>query len=446
MNTATANPLSLLTLLSIMLFSFNLYVLPDEPVLVYDSKRLLLCGLIVAGCVWVLIASSVRQRVVGRIAGINPVMQGLLAVFFSLAFAADLLGLFPDKALPLYFYYCGLLILTLLFSLEKPRYDTFKAFSGIIIFCFLSVFVGFTVSNFAGDGSSIFTILSYANPRFLNQVQVWLVIPALYIALISKHRISCVIPILNFALMFALDARGLAIASLGGIALWALIDNRHRKQILKLAISCILLGFVVSFVLLSPLPGYLAHGEFSRSLMDMRDDSSGRLALWRYSIQMSQFWGLGSDGFVCTSENFIRPHNSILQILLKWGMIPALCFVALCLILLKQVWVERSYRYRIIGLSLLSGLAYSLVSSVLDSPFSLLMASLFTGWFCGRNALQKTTDKYKWLHGMICLLALLSIVSIAYKVHIRVDNNFYIHQEQEIMRPQFWLGNNCPDK
>ncbi|WP_156895998.1 O-antigen ligase family protein [Vibrio ezurae] len=386
-----------------------------------------------------------RQRLLSRFICSSGLVKAIVVIFFSFAFFADVLGMFPYKAIPLYFYFFGLCFLTLAFSLERPSAISFRLFSWIIGLCFFSVFIGHTVATFYGEGSTIFMILSYVNPRFLNQVQVWLIIPSLYIALVSKQRMAYLFPVLNFAMMFALDARGLAIASFGGVVLWMMIEKHQRWHIAKTTIISLVIGLMVAVIFLTPLPSYLVHGDLSRSLLDMRDTTNGRLLVWRNAIEMSQFWGLGGDGYICTSILEIRPHNSVLSVLLNWGAVPAICYLALVFILLKQVVFERSRRYRIIGLSLLSGLALSLVSAVLDSPFSLLLACLFTGWFCGRTQCATAKGYPLWRHGLLIVTSMLVVTSIAYKVTDRVKNDFYLAQVGEVLVPQFWLGNNCPD-
>ncbi len=411
----------------------------------YDYKRLFLCAILVFVALNLVFSHTLRERLVGRFASSSCLVKSLVVVFLGFAFFADLFGLFPHKAIPLYFYIVGLFFLILRFTLEKPSAITFRLFSWVIGLSFGSVFVGYTVATFYGEGATIFTILSYVNPRFLNQVQIWLVIPSLYIVLVSKKRASYLMPILNFAMMFALDARGLAIASFIGIMLWLIIERHHRIQLVKITILSLFLGFLVSVLFLTPLPSYLMHGEISSSLLDLRATSSGRMEIWRNALGMYQFWGLGGNGYICTSILEIRPHNSILTVLLNWGVIPAICYITLAMILLKQVVFEKSKRYRIIGLSLISGLVLSLVSNVLDSPFSLLLACMFTGWFCGRTKLTSTKTHSKWAHALLAITSIIIIVCISYKVSDRVKNNFYIDLKQEKLAPQFWLANNCPD-
>ncbi|MEZ8989095.1 hypothetical protein FCV82_06560 [Vibrio breoganii] len=438
--------ISFTALTVIALFSLNLILLPDQQVLMYDSKRLFVCGLICFVAILALVSSAFRQRIIERYVQCTTFVRYLIAIFFICALIADIFGLYPSKAIVLYFYFCGFFVLTLAFSLGKPAAVSFRLIQLITLLCFISVLIGYSVATFIGEGATIRTILSYVNPRFLNQIQVWMIIPSLYVVLVSKKRASYLFPILNFAMMFALDARGLAIATFGGLLLWMFVDRKQSLKIAKITCISIFTGLAVSFVLLSPLPSYLLHGEGSRSLLDMRDTTQDRIGLWLYAVDMSRFWGLGGDGYVCTSIREIRPHNSVLKILLNWGAIPAVCYVILVFILLKQVLQEKNYRYRIIGLTLLSGLALSLVSSVLDSPFSLLLASMFAGWFCGRRKISLATKEHKLAHRLLIVVCLLSVASISYKAYDRIENGFYIDNIEPVRRPQFWLGNNCPGK
>ncbi|WP_261833526.1 O-antigen ligase family protein [Vibrio ishigakensis] len=436
--------LSIVALVGISLFSFNLVLLPDQGIILYDSKRIFLCFLIVLSCLFIVVSENFREKLALRFLSSNFNIKLFTIVFFLLAFLSDISGDYFTQSITNYFYYFGLFLLILIFSIGRPAKLHFRFLSIISTLCFLSVFVGYSVANFLGDGAGIFHILSYANPRFMNQVQIWLMIPLLYIALISRSKLAFIFPILNCAAIVALDARGLAVASFGGILLWCLIDRRRAPEILKTALICFSTGAVISYIFLTPLPSLLLHGEQSRSLLDMRGTTEDRLSLWKYAIDMSSFWGLGSDGFVCNSVREVRPHNSILKIILNWGVVPAFCYICLCLILLKQVFQEKNYRYRIIGLSLLSGLAHSLISGVLDSPLSLLLACLFTGWFCSRAKYDSIAPLNKWYHGFLIVMCSLSIYSVTLKVYERVSNDFYRWNVEEVVRPQFWAGNNCP--
>ncbi|MFC0061819.1 O-antigen ligase family protein [Vibrio inusitatus] len=442
--------LVVLSLVGISLFSFNLFILPDQPVLLYDYKRIFFCTLIITSCLLLTLSNSIRQDAINKLTSLSPLTLSLLCLFFIFSFISNMFGLYPSRGFIDLFYYTGIFILILALSNNNTNKLNYELFSLISILCYLSVFIGFTVTNLYGDGSSIWTILSYGNPRMLNQVQVWLIIPSIYIALITKSKKSYIPIILNFSTMYALDARGLFIAVIFGIGLWCLINKEKRISIIKIVISCLIISYFIKLITLSPIPSLIFHGKIPESLLGIRTSDSGRIELWKHALEMVTFWGKGGDAFVCNSILNSRPHNSVLLIMVNWGLIPALLYSCLIVKLFLKTINTKSLKLQALGVTILSGISYSLISGVLDSPFSLLLGCILLSIYWG-VLLRKNSCKYKKnilntnMHSIIIVISILSLSAISFKLTERISNNFYLADEfiPEIYKPQFWLGNNC---
>ncbi|MEZ9669312.1 O-antigen ligase family protein [Vibrio breoganii] len=441
-----------LSLIGISLFSFNLFILPDQPVLLYDYKRVFFCALIVISCLLLTLSHSTRKDAINKVSSLSSLTKLLVFPFFLISLTSNIFGLYPTRGFIDFFYYTGIFLLIITLTKNKHNKVNYELFSLISILCYLSVFMGFTVTNLYGDGSSIWTILSYFNPRMLNQVQVWLIIPCIYIALVSKSKKSYIPIIANFTIMYALEARGLFVAVVGGIAIWCLLNSKYRLEILKVTFSCLIIGYLIKLVTLSPIPSFIFNGEFSESILGIRSSDSGRVALWRHALEMVTFWGNGGDAFACNSTLNSRPHNSILLVMVNWGVIPAFLYIGLIIHLFLKVIKTKRTKSQMLGVTLLSGIAYSLISGLLDSPFSLLLGCVFLSLYWEklpkkRKSKKKGNENNLIYHLIIIVIAILSISSISLKLTERITNNHYLADEYipEIYKPQFWLGNNCLD-
>lgn len=106
----------------------------------------------------------------------------------------------------------GVLLLAFFFLLcYRKDKSSYFFICQVITFClFLSVAVAFYYRVKVGLPVNLRTILSFVNPRFMNQVHVWLIIPLAYLALLHKLRsrpslIYTTLLSLSLSLIFTLD-------------------------------------------------------------------------------------------------------------------------------------------------------------------------------------------------------------------------------------------------
>ncbi|GAM69845.1 hypothetical protein JCM19236_5143 [Vibrio sp. JCM 19236] len=400
--------------------------------------------LVVLNSLLVSLSSQQRAQTLSQISSIDKRILSLLGTLLLFAIIANLVGYYPIRGFIDLSYYLGLLLLCTTLTLNKHNKLIFELIALISALCFLSVFLGFVVSILYGDGETVWTILSYTNPRMMNQVQVWLIAPSLYLVLVSRSLKAWIPLLLNFALIFALQARGLAVASITGLLLWAVLDKKHRARIIKTVALAIALGYAIKWLFLAPFPAYILTGELLPPPL-LRTSDSGRIEMWTFVFQHLSFWGNGGDAFACNSPFNARPHNSVLLVAFNWGILSAICFVALIAKLLIKVTHVQDIKARLWGITLLSGVAYSFISGVLDSPFSQLLALITIALFWQSTGPKARYKALQWQHLMLLLLGLLIASITTQRVLDRIDNNFFLAEEYipEVYTPQFWFGNNC---
>ncbi|MGY3570620.1 O-antigen ligase family protein [Vibrio paucivorans] len=439
-----------LILLGCLFFSFNTVFTRADALAMYDTKRMFVCAIVILFCLALVFSSASRHQFWQTLTSLNTTTQLLLFTLFAFSFLANWRGLYFWPAHANYFYIVGLALtcICLVPMAAQNRVMSYQYFIAMSVLLFLSIAGGQWLRTYYQFPESIHSVLSFINPRFINQVQIWILIPLMYLTLLAKrkqrhYRILQFISALNVAGIIATDARGIAIAGISAVLIWAWLESNWRRQVMVLLIQSLIFGYILKLLLITPIPAYILHGgELDWS--SIRLDSPGRIQLWLEALALSSFWGLGGDAFVCLSERFGRPHNSALLVWVNWGFIPLVCYLALLLQCLITVWKTPHRLTRVTGLSLLAGFAYSLVSGVLDSPLSQLMAilsiALFWASFKSPSGIPHDTRIYH--HVSVMVLALASSVFIIEKIHHRVISYPYLEQSREL-KVQFWLGYNC---
>ncbi|MGF1734579.1 O-antigen ligase family protein [Photobacterium satsumensis] len=451
-------------LIGLIYFCFNLHFSKNNLYLLYDSKRFYVGTVILLSCVFILVSKNIRNGIAHAVMDV-PVWVKILIIMFALSmFISTLNSNKLAYSIHYYLYYAGLSILCCLLydAVVQQKTQIYSLFCLLAILLFLSVGMAFWLTIYFGLDVNKYTMLSFSNPRFLNQVQIWLIVPLLYLAVLNEIRkrnnyfISLGL-LLSVATIIATDGRGISIALISSVFLWALIDKSWRRKILILSIKIIIGGYLVKLMFLSPLPAYI----FSDGIWDLgsiRTDSPGRVQLWKDSLSFISLLGNGGGFFICTSESneiprFGHPHNSILQILIDWGVIAAISYCLLLAGLLFNVIVTKRRVVRVAGISLLAGFAYSFVSGVLNMPLSQLLAvlSISIYWCCCRVKPNSKLQERKYVSTFSIILMITSaliIYSLVERGIVRAEmyktgvlQNEGAHFQN--MRIDFWLGYNC---
>ena len=449
-------------LVGLVYFCFNLHFSKNNLFLLYDSKRFYVAGVVLLACVWIILSKSTRYSIIRELQ-LLPVSIKLLFSVFTLAV---LISTFNSNnvtfSVHYLLYYSGLFLLCcVLYQATHGQSAQIFKFNIVLSFLlFISVGFAFWLSVYFGQSVNKHTILSFSNPRFLNQVQVWLVIPLLYLSVLAlkrqkSSRTTSFALMSSVAVIIATDARGISIALIATVLLWSLIDKAWRWQILLVSCKLIIAGFILKILFLSPLPSFLFAGG-TLDFVSIRTDSPGRIQLWIDSLNFINFWGNGGGFFICTSENsavprFGHPHNSILQIVIEWGVFAVISYCLLLALLLYKVITTNRRAVRVSGLSLLSGFAYSFVSGVLVMPLSQLLAvlSIAIFWRCckvkSECLKEKNIKSMSFLLMSLCLLIILSLYSKGMERVEMYQSGFLQNKNYEYTeaRIDFWLGYNC---
>ncbi|MCG6450794.1 O-antigen ligase domain-containing protein, partial [Vibrio parahaemolyticus] len=139
--------------------------------------------------------------------------------FIALSLIATLLSDYRISALTHWFYLVGLFLLLSVF------FDYFRVaranlmglallLNGLLFFSVASAFWLLLYHREAVNNSTFF---GFANPRFINQVHVWLVLPMAYLAVRARRRNRrALLPLISvamaFSIGFTLNGRGVTLA------------------------------------------------------------------------------------------------------------------------------------------------------------------------------------------------------------------------------------------
>ncbi|PSW15810.1 hypothetical protein C9J01_01990 [Photobacterium rosenbergii] len=456
------NILLFFVFVGVIYFSLNFNFSKSDIFLLYDSKRFYVITLILLSSLFILLNSKVRTSAINDIQSLSLWVKGVLLLLLSGVLISSINSENYLYTLNYNLYYLGLFFLLCLMYqvLKKKKTGLYHLYAIISVLLFLSVAIAFWILVFLDLKVNIHTILSFSNPRFLNQVQVWLIIPLLYLAVLNKKRnktniLVSISLVVNVATIIATDARGISIAICATILLWIILDKSWRYLIIREALKYLIAGIIVKLAFLAPLPSYV----FSDGLLDfgsIRTDSPGRFQLWKDSISLINVWGQGGGYFICTSEyNFSprygHPHNSLLQIFIDWGIVTLIAYCFLLSTVLFAVIVTKRRNLRITGLALLAGFAYSFVSGVLVMPLSQLFAvlSIAIYWRCCSISVQPPKEySQKAISTLFKVISIMIIFSLLYRGVERVDfyrsgilNNELFEKQRTYT--EFWLGYNC---
>ncbi|MBC7002821.1 O-antigen ligase family protein [Photobacterium sp. BZF1] len=444
--------------MGLILFSFNIYIMRDEAQLLYDSKRFYVLGVIILSLVFILISKENRSEIVNSLVQLSGFNKFLLLMFIISTTVSTL------QSNTIYYYsnfsyLVGMMLLCCFLkgNVETDRYKLFQLSAVLLVLLFSSVSLFFLLRLYYNLDTNLHTIFSFVNPRFLNQVQVWLVIPTLYLVILSSIRNRSSIfyffaLILTVSAIIATDARGVSLALLLTILLWAIIDKKWRIEILKVLFYSFIAGYLIKLIFLDPFPAWLFLGE-SLDLGSIRTGTSGRLQLWKDTLGLVSLWGNGGGYFVCVAEaegtpRFGHPHNSVLQILVDWGWPALITFLVCGCQLIYNVIVTKSRVQRVLALTLIAGLTYSLVSGVLTMPLSQILFILFLSLYWTSFQDNKGMRKYKIFEYTLVVFSLVAIIFLTMKSVDRYSyylNNTRVMEQwsSEVHKPEFWLGSNC---
>ncbi|MFM2589003.1 O-antigen ligase family protein [Vibrio sp. TBV020] len=444
--------LLILSLLGLLVFSFNLFIPRHEPFLLYDSKRLFIILILSLSMLLCCFSKQTSIAIHYEYKHLQTHNRILLITFLVFTLLATAFGKYQPAATLQLLYMLGLFILAVQLkqTIYSQKLRVLQYLMWMSVFLMLSVFAGYWTWLAHGLPVNIHSMFGFVNARFINQIHVWLVIPIAYLALIKLRRKQRSWPerlllVLCFTVIVATDARGEAISVIGAFVLLMVINHSNRHFWWRLLWQSTIAGITLKLLILSPMPSFIL--GIPAEWHTIRTGSSGRVQIWLETWEMSTFWGHGADAFVCDSEVFGRPHNFLLNILVHWGVIPAIAFIGAGFSILYQLPKVQKLSTLVFGVSLLSGLAYSLVSGVLDSPLSQLLAVISFALYWAHIAQRIPKNRQILPLGLphrvtLCVLSILILSAINYRSYQRFAN-YPTLEQGDVPKTQFWLGYNC---
>jgi hypothetical protein len=303
------------------------------------------------------------------------------------------------------------------------------------------------------------SLMHYSFPRFYNQVQSWTLPVLAALPLVwSRSRsellgskwfqgVVCLSTLtLHWYIILMTGGRGVALSLTLSFVICVLFLPETRRSSLRWHLPGLLLGILLFYSIaqitehtLSTGQAVLPHGgseiaepadtnpqirratqtnQFaSQSLVGRLNlDSSGRLQLWRDSIQdirSHPILGVGPMNYACTGpiNRNGHPHSLVLQIAGEWGIPATLALLTIFVFLVISIWnsqrtEENPYRLQL-GALLITGLvsaaAYSFLSGILVMPASQVAGILIGGWLLGLNPIKPSTRRVTVPHTILLI-------------------------------------------
>lgn len=451
-----------------ILFSF---VLPNtNSVNLYDGKRFFV--MMMLGLAWLSLCSHRNlSNIKRRWKELDSTTQYLVSFLFIGVCFSFFYAQYPITAITQSLYLFGLVLLVFLMSIcfyKKAKWFCYFVYLAAMVLI-LDVTLPFWVRIYLDMEVNKFTILNFSNPRFLNQIHVWLIFPLVYFTFLNIKRkrypkLNVFFLVLNMTICFALDARGLILSILVGFVFLLCVDHTQGKLWLKLALVSLCGGWLCSFIFYLPFPSYFFSDQINTMpLPELRTTSSGRIDLWKQAWEMRSFFGKGTAAFVCSDAPFGRPHNSILNVLVSWGGLTTVFYISLIFLLVKHVALAKRRVIKLYGVGIFTGWFYSLFSGVLDSPFSQLMAVICLSFFWSKlskknkqlvmsgndnkshGSVNKHYLKDRSQHVLIIFFTLVPLFSLQFQLSERMDIYNTKVVDVKGSKTQFWIGFNCLD-
>ena len=240
-------------------------------------------------------------------------------------------------------------------------------------------------------------ITGFANFRFLNQVQAWILPLMLAPWLLSPVKVSSVWvnigklgSICLASLLFVSGGRGIMLAFMLSILIMYFSLQADGKTVAKVATKVGCLGLLFYLVAVQ-LPYFANQGALdSYNAFTRFEEGVGvRSLLWSTAVESwlaHPFFGLGPQHFVLVSPEAAHPHNLVLRLLSEIGVFGAASALFIMSALLWVTWrssrrmcpeigqpeAPQSIIRSLLCMSLVTGVAYSLVDGVFLMPYSMI--------------------------------------------------------------------------
>ena len=248
----------------------------------------------------------------------------------------------------------------------------------------------------------------FSNHRFFSQTESLLIplmaLPAMQLTETSRWRkLSDVAACLLWLLAFAAGTRAFYVAIVVSVVFaWFYSDTLGRRWV-HLQAWFAGFGGLAYGLLFKVLPWFLpltvTTDNARLTTLETAADSSGRLDMWIYAVKLifeHPLTGIGPMHFATLAATSpltpgfaAHPHNSVLQLLVEWGLPMGLILLALMGLGIQKVFKaaqspsnhpDASNTLFCLGMALLTAFVYSLFDGSLVNPYTQVLICVVAGW------------------------------------------------------------------
>lgn len=309
----------------------------------YDLKRILVIIFIVCSAIGLLWRSSIPIILPSPLTlwvVVSLFILGFISTIFSQHPFWSLLELANFFLLLCLFYILGVLITDIGRNLTLQYFFGFALFFSIFIAVkfFLLLFFHALDAN-RPDVHSL--VAGFMNVRFFNQLQVML-LPLLclsfYIEPLKKYKRTAMLAFsVQWLILLQSEARGALLAIvLAAVVVYRFLPANLGKTFVLPMLKAVVFGTLLWLVLIIIIPLFI----FDSPIWQLRTNSSGRIDMWIYILQMIPErigLGYGPMSFAWAEARPLpnaHPHNALLQFLYEFGVVAFILLVSWSLITL----------------------------------------------------------------------------------------------------------------
>lgn len=313
---------------------------------------------------------------------------------------------------------------------------------------------------------------TFSNIRFFNQFLTW-TLPLLPLAIIlSTPKNRTKVKLLTYTIMGFWWCMAIVSGSRGsmlGLAIGSftvlLIFRRNAVQWAKYLFIGLIIGSMVYAVLTYLIPFIMGNNDalqvYYRSLTN---NANMRVDIWvdaLMQLKSSLLLGIGPMQLACDSANIrevSHPHNSLVQIVVEWGIPTALLFFVICTTVFFK-WIRRASMLLAQGTtpqmipvaltaSLVSAGVHSLFSGIIVMPTSQLLLVLNVGWIVGiysASSIESTSavkvleiNFYRVATVATVIYITLFVLSEVYSLNISNEYSTGEVSPHSLLKPRFW--------
>lgn len=457
------------------LLGFYIFILPFSDLFFYNGKRIAEISLIILSLVIFSVSNSFQKT--NRLAPLAATkLPFLLLIVAGLSCISAITSPSPVHAFIEIITLFSLLLITTQCAPIWQSFPKIIPYLTIVLLLsigiqevkFLTYYCAFLITNDTFDIYSF--VISFSNPRFFNQYQIW-TLPFLTIILLLDHpylqnkRIKYLlwgIAIIWWIMCFTTEGRGAIVAIIGSYFSIFLIFRKKAKDFLNRTLLLFVIGYLLYQCFFHFIPYLMANNSFAEQLLELNTSGNGRIYLWLKAIDYileNPWFGIGPMHYAWYPNKIAaHPHNSILQIAAEWGL-PVLLLTLFLFYKGCYAWVKKfnahtlnpttkNHNLMVIALtfSMSSALILSLFSGVIVMPMShltgVLVVSIALGIYQNKSIIISPVNKKNhW--GLTFLFALLPIVYfwlLAPELIPRlIDPLFEPTNSLTGRRPRFWL-------